>query len=211
VNAYGVVEQFEARVADQFGLKYGVAVDCCTSGIFLSMKYRQTTEKCSGLHAAYLPSLTYISVPFAVMDAGVTPIFTQVCWSTYYSIRPWGLIDAAKLWRHARDATSIPEHRMALWCVSFHIKKPIPIGRGGMILTDDAKAVEWLRRARYDGRRADVPLQFDDIAERGWHRYMTPEQAARGMALMDIYPNGVDIPPEAYPDLSKMPVFQRHE
>ncbi len=38
--------------------------------------------------------------------------------------------------------------------------------------------------------------------------YMTPEQAARGMALMDIYPEGVEIPSEDYPDLSEMPVFK---
>jgi hypothetical protein len=37
---------------------------------------------------------------------------------------------------------------------------------------------------------------------------MTPEQAARGMTLMDMWPNGVDIAPETYPDLREMPVFK---
>ena len=31
-------------------------------------------------------------------------------------------------------------------------KKKIPIGRGGAILTNDKKAYQWLKMARYDGR-----------------------------------------------------------
>ncbi len=44
----------------------------------------------------------------------------------------------------------IPKSYMAL---SFHIKKQLPIGKGGMVLTDDKKAYEWFKKARYEGRR----------------------------------------------------------
>ena len=37
-------------------------------------------------------------------------------------------------------------------CLSFHIRKHIPIGKGGMILTDDKKAYDWFRTVRYEGR-----------------------------------------------------------
>ena len=37
-----------------------------------------------------------------------------------------------------------------LTCLSFHHRKHLPIGRGGMILTDSKKLM-WLK-ARYDGR-----------------------------------------------------------
>lgn len=207
-NAYNVVKQFETRVAKHFGLKYGVAVDCCTSAIFLSLMYRQATwpDSFGVRRHAVLPERTYISVPFAVMDARLFPQFEPIEWTTHYNIMPWHVIDAAKLWRNADQFT--PGVWNGLWCVSFHIKKPIPIGRGGMILTNDETAYAWLRKARYDGRTEGVPLDKDEIKTRGWHRYMTPEQAARGMALMDIYPEGVTIPHEDYPDLSKMPVFK---
>jgi len=208
MGAYSVVEHFEARVAEHFGLEYGVAVDCCTSAIFLSLMYRKQRGECGDDERNYarIPTRTYVSVPFAVMDAGLRPVFYDFTWHDCYEIVPWAVWDAAKLWRYAQVATE--RFKNNLWCVSFHIKKPIPIGRGGMVLTNDARAAEWLRKARYDGRTADVALTDDQITTRGWHRYMTPEQAARGMALMDVYPDGVGIPVEEYPDLSKMPVFQ---
>ena len=36
-----VVELFENKVAEFAGSKYAVAVDCCTNGVFLSLKYSQ--------------------------------------------------------------------------------------------------------------------------------------------------------------------------
>ena len=40
--------------------------------------------------------------------------------------------------------------------LSFHIKKQLPIGKGGMILTDDQQAVEWFKKARYEGRSEKI-------------------------------------------------------
>ena len=40
----------------------------------------------------------------------------------------------------------------AIQVVSFQIKKRIPIGRGGMILTDSKDAYDWFKYASYDGR-----------------------------------------------------------
>ena len=34
-------------------------------------------------------------------------------------------------------------------CLSFHIRKHIPIGKGGMILTDDKKAYDWFKTLIY--------------------------------------------------------------
>ena len=51
-----------------------------------------------------------------------------------------------------------------------------------MILTDDKKAAEWFRKMRNDGRR-EIPKEQDRVTLAGWNFYMTPEQAARGLAL----------------------------
>ena len=75
-------------------------------------------------------------------------------------------------------------------CLSFHIKKTLAIGKGGMIITDDYKMVEWLRKARYEGR-SEVNYKDDDITMLGWNMYMTPQQAAHGLALMQNYPEHV--------------------
>ena len=94
-----------------------------------------------------------------------------------------------------------------LHCLSFHAKKHINIGRGGMILTDDADARDWLKLARYDGR-PEAPYGSVDIKTLGWNFYMTPEQAARGLQLLDLAGDGFPDLEEDYPDLRKMSVFK---
>ena len=53
-----------------------------------------------------------------------------------------------------------------------------------MVLTDDPKAADWLRAARYSGR-AGPNYRVQDVDMLGWQLYMTPEKAARGLHLMD--------------------------
>jgi hypothetical protein len=76
-----------------------------------------------------------------------------------------------------------------------------------MVITNDSVAAAWLRTARYDGREG-VAFADEQIEMAGYHMYLTPEQAARGLHLMDLWPNGVEIQPEVYPDLRDMPVFR---
>jgi dTDP-4-amino-4,6-dideoxygalactose transaminase len=94
--------------------------------------------------------------------------------------------------------------------LSFQIKKRIPIGRGGMILTDDKKAYEWLKKASYDNRDLTIPYPDNKYDFVGWHYYMTPEDAARGILLMDQTPvNNPDTGTwQNYADLSKKKLFQ---
>lgn len=200
MKSYDIVAAFEHRVARRFGARHGVAVDCCTNAIFLSLKYRQATG--FAYDHATIPARTYISVPFALMHAGIRPRFSDYGWDSHYQLHPWLVYDCAKAWQ---DKPMLGTS--GLYCLSFHGKKEIPIGRGGMIITNDGEAAAWLRKARYDGREG-VPFDQERIASVGWHMYMLPEQAARGMTLMDLWPNGVDIAPEVYPDLREMPVFK---
>ena len=94
--------------------------------------------------------------------------------------------------------------------LSFQIKKRIPIGRGGMILTDDLDAYNWLKRASHDGRTPNTNFVNDDITMLGYHYYMTPEDAARGILLMDQTPEVNDDSgnQNSYSDLSKLSVFK---
>ena len=54
------VKQFENVVADFFGAPYGVAVDCCTHGLELCLRYTNADN-------ITIPARTYISVPFLAM------------------------------------------------------------------------------------------------------------------------------------------------
>ena len=102
-------------------------------------------------------------------------------------------------------------------CLSFHIRKHIPIGRGGMILTDDEEAYKWFRTVRYCGRTMSednvnyMLYKDDNIVSSGWNMYITPEQAARGLELFEKISD--DNPDQessgTCKDLSKLSIFKK--
>jgi dTDP-4-amino-4,6-dideoxygalactose transaminase len=93
------------------------------------------------------------------------------------------------------------------FCVSFQYRKHLPIGRGGMILTDDPEAVRWYKLARFSGRH-EIPLTEDVPEMVGWHCYMEPERAARGMTLMmNLRETNQDLEFN-YPDLSTFGLYE---
>lgn len=199
MKAYDVVKGFEDRVAEYAGAKHGVAVDCCTNALYLSLKYVTGKTIHSG-GAVSVPCKTYVSVPMAVLHAGLRLQFTEETWTGVYQLKPHPIFDGAKRFRKGM-------YQGGLHCLSFHIKKLIPIGRGGMVLTDDSNAAEWLRKARYDGREGRS-YPDENIQTLGWHAYMTPEQAARGLTLLDVYEDKPD-QTEDYPDLRTFPYFRK--
>lgn len=198
MNAFQVVKDFEKCVAEYAGSKYAVAVDSCTSAIFLSLLYHDVKGK-----ELFIPKHTYVSVPCSILHAGGIIKFTDEVWSGVYQLKPYPIIDGAKRFRRNMY------QRGAFHCLSFHMKKILNIGRGGMILLDDEKAVDWLKIMRYDGRH-EVPLTQDNITMAGWNVYMMPEQAARGLWFMmnvkDHYEDLEETPD--YPDMSQFEAFK---
>ena len=79
-----------------------------------------------------------------------------------------------------------------------------------MILTDNLEAVEWFKRARYEGR-SEKYYKDDDIDMLGWNMYMTPQQAAHGLALMQNYPDYQEDmgEPLGYRDLTGFTLFKK--
>lgn len=194
-RAFRVVEMFEEAMAEYAGAAYGVATESCSAAIFLCLQH----EGVDGQRIT-LPAHTYISVPAAVIQAGGSVRFSDFPWSGVYRLKPTRIFDGAL--RMQRDM-----YTDGLLCVSFHARKHLKIGRGGMVLTDDREAAEWLRRARFDGRTGSIPFMADAVHEIGWNAYMTPEQAARGLQLLEALPDdSPDLDP-GYPDLRTLPVF----
>lgn len=191
MNEYKIVDQFEQTVAAYAGSKYAVAVDSCTNALFLSLMYRQV-----GGQKIYIPKHTYISVPCSIIHAGGTPCFTALKWTGFYHLNPVGVVDSAL--RFTKNMY-IPN---TLYCLSFHVKKHLNIGKGGMILTNEKKAYEWLKLARYNGRTGKEynKEQFQMI---GWNMYMAPEDAARGIRIFKTLPSKNSDKVNSYQDLSK--------
>jgi dTDP-4-amino-4,6-dideoxygalactose transaminase len=94
-------------------------------------------------------------------------------------------------------------------CLSFHIKKKLGIGKGGMILTDNKEAAEWFMKARYEGR-SQVYYKEDNIKSIGWNMYMTPQEAAQGLCLLQNYPeHNTDLDElNGYRDLTEFDFFK---
>lgn len=195
-NPHDVITLFEQKVAEFAGSKYAVAVDCCSHGIFLALKYLNASG------AVQIPKRTYISVPMQVLHAGCSIEFVDMEWSGVYQLKPYPVFDGAVRWRRGM-------YQGGFHVLSFQIKKRIPIGRGGMILTDDEQAYQWLRQACHDGRNFGVEHAKDSISTLGWHYNMTPEDAARGIMLMDQTEeyNEDSADQNSYADLSTMPIF----
>ena len=164
-----VIYQFEKTIANYCGASYGVAVESCSAALFLSCLYCKVEE-------VIIPKHTYFSVPAVIIHAGGKVKFSSLSWKGLYQLKPYPIIDSAIRFRKNMYKPGF------FHCLSFQYSKHIPIGRGGMILTDNKKAAEWFRLMRNDGRR-EIPKEKDKVSLVGWNMYMTPEQAARGLSL----------------------------
>lgn len=199
-NPFKIVKMFEEEIALYTGAKYAVAVDSCTNALFLCCKYLNTKK-------ITIPCHTYLSVPMSIIHAGSEVIFDKDPkvnhWNGIYQLKPYPIYDSAK------RLTSKMYIKNSFMCLSFHINKHLPIGKGGMILTDDKSAVEWLKKARYEGR-SEVFYKDDNIKTLGWNMYMTPEQAAFGLSLFQNFPeHNKDIEEKnGYKDLTEFDVFK---
>ena len=203
VNPYTIVDTFEKAVAEYCGAPYGVAVESCTAAIFLSLMLKKGLYD-GDIGLVTIPTRTYPSVPCSIIHAGGKVVFSDQQWEGEYDLMPYAILDSALRFKRNMYRTGFFQ------CLSFHIKKLLPIGRGGMILTDDARAYEWFKRARFDGR-SPVPLQQDNFTMLGWNLYMEPANAARGLQLLqalgDKQLEDLKVEDQRYPDLSKFPIY----
>jgi len=201
-NPYKIVQMFEEEMALYTGAPYAISVDSCTNALFLSCKYLEVKD-------VTIPSKTYLSVPMSIIQAGGEVIFDTRPevnhWTGMYQLAPYPIYDSAK---RLTSNMYVPGSFM---CLSFHIKKKLGIGKGGMILTDDENAVEWFKRARYEGR-SEKFYKEDDITSLGWNMYMTPQEAAQGLALMQNYPEHNTDQGElnGYRDLTEFTIFKNN-
>ncbi len=198
-DPWDVVTVFENKLAEYAGSKYAVCIDSCSNSIFLCLKYLKITNQ-----VLDLPKNTYASVPMQCIHAGNKIRFLDIKWSGEYNIGNTPIVDAAT--RFTKDMY----RKGTYFCVSFHHRKILKIGRGGVVLTDDKQFVDWARNMIYDGRNKYVPYKDDVLSCIGYHMYMTPEEAAVGITKMDELPsfNPDTGSSDVYTDLSQQSVFK---
>jgi dTDP-4-amino-4,6-dideoxygalactose transaminase len=198
--SFEIIKQFENKIANFFGSPYAIAVDSCTHGIELCLRYTKETK-------INVPKRTYLSVPFLAEKMGLEREWRDEEWEDYYTINYGNkrIIDAAVLWK--KDSY-LPNTFM---CISFQYQKHLSLGRGGIILLDNEDDYLTLKKMSYDGRLPNIPWRDQNIDTVGFHYYMTPETAKLGLDKLE---QAINTPPRKWfvtdwPDLTKMKIFNK--
>lgn len=192
---FDVVDDFEKQIAEFFGSPYAVATDCCTHAIELCLRLLKP-------NFIEIPTQTYVSIPMTAIKTNQNWQWKKEKWKNFYYLSE-NVIDAAVLWERNGYIKN------TYMCISFQKAKHLSLGRGGMILTDNLENANKLRSMSYDGRLRHQRWIHQNIDTLGYHYYMTPEVAQKGL---DLLPDAIkNIPTiwsyKNYPDISKFKVF----
>jgi dTDP-4-amino-4,6-dideoxygalactose transaminase len=203
-NNNDFIDLFEKRLAEYTGAPYAIAVDRCTNAILLALEYTKNKDQ-----ALTIPCNTYLSVPMTLMNYGYNVEFSEDDWVACYQIGDTNIYD------YAVGFIMNMYEPGQVQCLSFQQKKSLAIGKGGAILTDDEDFANWARRARHDGRNSRYTVQremqanADDIIM-GYHMNMSPDEAAKGLLLLNQAPINIKIGDYSdYPDISTLNCFKK--
>lgn len=204
-GAHRVTEMFEQELCRYTGAPYAAAVDNQSNALFLALMREDVRDR-----DVWIPTRTYPSVPCEILHAGGRVKFIDMGGQTLRGAYGLG---GTRIWDSALRFTAGMYIPGTFMCLSFTGPyKHLKLGKGGAILTDDAEAFAWFKRARFSGRR-ECSYHEDDFDMLGWNFYMMPEIAARGLLLMAQFYNHDGTPKHnedlelPYPDLSKFQVY----
>lgn len=194
--SFNKVLELEEKVAEFFGSPYAIAVDSCTHGVELCLRYTKAKK-------INVPKRTYLSIPFLAEKLNIEREWRDENWVDYYYLTE-NVIDAAVLWKKNSYISG------TFMNLSFQFQKHLNLGRGGMILCDNKEAAEQLKKMSYDGRLPIIPWREQDIDCIGYHYYMTPETAENGLNKLE---KAIETKPRQWvvtdwPDLTEMKIFK---
>lgn len=214
IDAFKPVRDLESAICEYTGAPYCVTTNSCTMAIQLACEWQRHMAhslpyETRSSEYVEIPSRTYVGVPMAIRRAGFRGVrFREEDWHGYYDIRP------LHVWDSARYFTMGMFEHMHLGltkqiCVSFHHSKVLGDTQGGAVLHNDPNADEWLRRARFDGRKEGIAPKDDHFTMIGLHCYLSPDVAARLLWKLSKLPRvNKALPNDDYPDLSAMEIFR---
>lgn len=193
---FNIVAEFENKVASFFGAPYAIAVDSCTHGIELALRYTEADR-------ITVPKRTYLSIPFLAEKLEINRTWKDEDWVDYYYLTK-NIVDAAVLWK--KDSYI----QNTFMGISFQYQKHLSLGRGGILLTDNKEAATQIKKMSYDGRLPLIPWRDQNIDTIGYHYYMTPETAQKGLeklsAAIETTPRQWTV--NDWPDLTQMNIFK---
>ena len=222
MKPFQVVRDFEQALCEYTGAPYAVTTTSCTMALLLAVAYHlrgsmnlldRSANQYPSNQEIEIPKRTYVGVPMSIIHAGGRSTFRDEDWRGYYQLKPLPVYDSARWFTSGMYFGEKFFDRGSMVCVSFHWNKTLGIQQGGAILHDDAKADEWLRMARFDGRMEGISpalqASHNKFTVMGWHCYMSPETAAAGLVRLASLPrSNAPLPNDDYPDLSQLEIFR---
>ena len=187
------ITEFERALAQFTGAPYAVMTDCCTHAIELCLRYDK-------IQRVTFPAHTYLSIPMTMHKLDITFNYTDKLWTGEYQFI------GTRVWDSARLLKQDMYREGQLQCLSFGYSKPLEIGRGGAVLTDDVEVYNALKHQCYDGRDLSIsPWEDQKVFKVGYHYKPTIEEAIIGLEKLPL----VDQIPKykEYPDLRNITII----
>lgn len=212
-NPHLITAHFEAELARYCGSEFAICIDNQSNALFLALTWWRTFVDHGNTTFLEIPSHTYPSVPQEIRHAGYKVAFkkSSKMLTGQYQIGTSPVYDSALRFTCNMYLSG------SLQCLSFTGPyKILSIGKGGAILTDNKKAYQWFKKARFSGR-SECSYHEDDFDSNpvcGWNMYLLPELAAKGLQLMNkfysidgkkLHNEDLSLP---YPDLSKFKLWK---
>jgi len=188
------ITEFESALAEFTGAPYAVMTDCCTHAIELCLRFDRV-KRCS------IPAHTYLSVPMTLHKLDIAFDYTDIDWLGEYQLTGTRVWDSARLLKQDMYRPGM------LQCLSFGYDKPLSIGRGGAVLTDDVEVYNVLKLQCYDGRDLTISHWGNQKTFRiGYHYRPTIEEAVQALELLPTVDQ--EPKPKQYPDLREIIIIK---
>lgn len=212
---------FETEMSNFLGSDYAISCDSATNGFRSILDYYRIVNS-----TIEIPTNTYVSIANQITLSNNKIKFLDMDWWGSYPIKINYPHNPASNFFYVMDsACELDENMFTKYfnmhnvdgvfymILSFHHRKIINIGRGGMILTNNKNFTNWAHRYIYDGRDRNVLYKNDEIMINGNNFYMTPEYAKIGLKKLnkfkeDLYNRRTVIASSLdYKPLSNLPAF----
>ncbi|MDO8503239.1 MAG: DegT/DnrJ/EryC1/StrS aminotransferase family protein [bacterium] len=176
---------FEREFACYVDAKCAIAVNSCTSALFLALKAVGVGKG----DEVVVPSFTFASTANVVVHCGATPVFVDIN-PNGFTIDPISVshvinkktkaiipVHYGGNLAHTEFPVTVIEdsaHRITkgyksrnIVCYSFYATKNLTTGEGGMITTEDKKLADWFGQARLHGLSRDAWKRYNPKGK--WH------------------------------------------
>jgi dTDP-4-amino-4,6-dideoxygalactose transaminase len=174
LNPFNAILDFEQAIAEFTGAPYCVTTDCCTHALEIVFRLNPPT-------ALKIPAKTYLSVVMLMHKLNISYELTSEKWNSVYQFK------GSNVWDYARKFKQNMFVKGTIQCLSFGRTKPLQIGRGGCILTDDVNLYNAASMMRSDGRDMFSYKNWADQKKFkiGYHYTLKPEECIVGMNLLE--------------------------